>query len=355
MCVLCLFCVVSVAAAQSAPPAWMDAQVRETQYSKALYYSGFAFGERQPGESVDETVQRIKDKARTEAVASVQVSVEQTINRVNENSVRTSNGTTDVVTNDRTHSHALLQSSIKDVPGLTVDSWVDPSTNKICAFAYVSKMDLQRKIEKRITVNLTKVSMTKDRIIDLLGKGDKAQARQDVAQGLSLIADVEADQMTLLAIDASLTSEDLSVAETESLKNDFIAFESQLAHGIYVKCDINATLFGKPYSRLAQAVRKGLSDAGCSFVDDSSAADWVVSIQGSAREYNSAQYGSTTAYFVYVDVDVSMTDMRSGLVVFSDQLSEKGSHTLRLEEAAREAYRKVETKLCETINKQIIK
>lgn len=350
--VLCL-CGVVAMGQNNTPPDWMDAQTRERLYPTELYYTGFAYGERRAGESVDETVQRVRDNARTEAVASVRVSVEQTIERVSKNNVSVSNGNTDVSSIDRTHSYAMLQSSIKDVPGLTVDSWTEPSSNRICAFAYVKKMDLQRKIEKRITVNLTKVSMSKERVVELLDGGEKAQARKNVAEALSILGDIEADQMTLLSIDASLSEEDLSIAEAETLKKDYLDLENQLAHGIYVKCDVGAVMFDKQYSRLAQAVKKGLSDSGCSFVDENVGADWIVSVQGSAREYNTAHIGSTTAFFVYVDVDVSMTDARKGLVVFSEQLSEKGSHTLSREEAARDAYRKIETKLCDIINKQI--
>ena len=55
--VLCL-CGVVAMGQNNTPPDWMDAQTRERLYPTELYYTGFAYGERRAGESVDETVQR---------------------------------------------------------------------------------------------------------------------------------------------------------------------------------------------------------------------------------------------------------------------------------------------------------
>lgn len=97
-----------------------------------------------------------------------------------------------------------------------------------------------------------------------------------------------------------------------------------------------ADLFGSRYAKLANEVKGVLAGQGCNFVDDPSAADYVIRISASARRYNTFQ----GAYFTYIDAAVSIDKTATGQRIFEDETSVKGSHTLGYEEAARDGYKK---------------
>lgn len=102
-----------------------------------------------------------------------------------------------------------------------------------------------------------------------------------------------------------------------------------------VVCD--ADLFGKKYLKLANEVKGELSASGCNFVDDPSLADYVIRISASARKYNEFQ----GAYFTYVDATVTVDKSATSQRIFEDEVSEKGSHTINYDEAARDGYKKI--------------
>lgn len=330
-------------------PSWLDATSRELSFPSELYYVGFAYGYQQHSESLDQATQRIQDQARANAVSSIQISVRQVVERISQNSVYTANGAVSASTIDNTNTTATLVSSIKDVPGLSTDLWVDASSNQIFAFSYIKKNDFQKKIEKRISVNITKVQMHIESVHEMIANGTKPQARDRIKECLAIIGDIENDQMILMAVDASLSEEDLSISETHKLAAECLGLQNQLAHGIFVKCDISAQIFDRQYSKLSQNIQKAMSDAGCSFVEESDEADFVVKIEATAREYNTEQFGTATAYFVYVDTDIYIFDSHKNRLIYSEQVSEKGSHTLNKVEAARDAYNKTEHTVSEII------
>lgn len=110
-----------------------------------------------------------------------------------------------------------------------------------------------------------------------------------------------------------------------------------------------ADIFGQRYAKLAGEVKGELSAQGCSFVDDPTAADFIIRISASARKYNEYQ----GAYFTYVDAAVSIDKQTTGQRIFEVEVSVKGAHTLGYDDAARDGYKKLSKEISKLLKNNI--
>ena len=80
----------------------------------------------------------------------------------------------------------------------------------------------------------------------------------------------------------------------------------------------------------------------------------MVRIQGTTREYNTHHSANFQAFFVLAEVNLQIIKGTASTTIFEGVFSEKGSHTLNTQEAARAAYQAtlypITTKIIEIIN-----
>lgn len=126
------------------------------------------------------------------------------------------------------------------------------------------------------------------------------------------------------------------------------AAELQNANWIYLSC--TADLYRQPYFKLQNEIKGMLSEAGCSWVSDAAQADWVISVEASARNYNANTIGNITTFFAYVDAQIVIDKTVTGKRIYADEVTVKGGHTLSFTEAARAAYKDVAKEIEEVIN-----
>ena len=144
-------------------------------------------------------------------------------------------------------------------------------------------------------------------------------------------------------------------AEVEDAKRYLIDKANKLrnAIGVYITCD--AKLFSKENTAFLKDLQGELAQLGVSFVDSVNQADWSISIQAKAREYNKVELGGAANYFVYVDAQITMDKIANGKRVLEDAMSEKGGHTFNYEQAALDAYKHLTPRLSAAIKAQIEK
>ena len=335
--------------AENAAPGWMDALVRETVYPADKYYTGFASDKSPKGADKPAVYDRVQQNARIAAISSIQVSVEQTIDRYLQNAqTHGSVATTDIMT-----SRAKSHTSIKDVPGLKVETWENPKTGEISAFAWVKTSDLSNRLMRRIAVNIGKTETELRNVELLIERGEKVQAKNSMTGVQTLFDDIENDQRVMLCIDPSVSNDDLSLEDTNRLKERYRALAAELKNGISVYLDCKADLFSSPYAALKSEIQGALSPVGCSFVSNTDQSDWSISITAAAREYNAATTGKYTLYAVIVDATIAITKTATNQLMYENQLSEKGTHTHNYDQAARYAYQKISPKISAIIKEQI--
>ena len=220
-------------------PNWYDNDMRRSFYPQSQYFTGFAEGQRQSGESVEAATSRMKNAARVEAVSTIRVHVQNTtVNQALSQTLRTMEGTFRQST--REFSSNTKTTVDMEIPGLQIESWQNPQNGNITAFAYVKKSTLIRQLEKKLTVSLTKIETSLDQIDQLIGTGQKLQARDVATKTLPLFQEVDETQKLLVAVDANADTETLQLQETRTLQQRLISMITQLKNGIniYLQCNL---------------------------------------------------------------------------------------------------------------------
>lgn len=348
--VLILLFVAQLLVAQSSPaPDWVDTYRREMMYPASTYYTGFAFAHLEKGESVETTLDRLKNSARAELVSSIVVTVNQTTTRFLENK----QGNQSVQTTDVFRSGTITESGIKDIPGMSIDTWHNAKTGDVMAFAYVKTADLLRKLGKRITVNTTKIEMELATVSNMVANGNKSEAKQQLTTINTLFSDIENDQKVMLAIDGTLEDEDIALSEINELRKQYQQWQNELKNGIAIYLVCQADLFGQKFPTLENTLKGELSKLGCSFVSSAEVADWAIYVTANTREYNSSAIGEYTTYFSYVDATIAIDKIALNQRIYEDAISQKGGHMRDYTEAARDGYKQITPKLAELLDKYI--
>lgn len=342
----------AVSAFAQMPPTWSDYDMRQLEYPDSEYFTGYAEGAPTGNERPEIGTQRLKDAARVEALSTIRIHVKNnTTNNALSQTLRSNEGTFRQSIREFTSSTTTTVDM--KIPGLQIESWRNPQTGTIAAFAYVKKSTLIRQLEKQITVALTKVEMSLDQVDQLIATGQKLQARSAAEKALPLFTEVDEAQKLLVAVDTEATEETLMLSETRQLQQRLMAMVAHLKNALTICIQCDASIFGANYPTLSSILQGHLSKLGCNFVSDPSVADWVVVIQASAREYSTVLTGNIATYFVYVDATVSVRKAVTNQLVYEDMLTEKGGHTHNYHQAAREAYRYLTPKICKAVEEQV--
>lgn len=297
-------------------------------------------------EQMDETRFRndLLNLARSNLSRQIQVRVEE----VSQLDKTSNNGITDI----------QYASSIRFTTDLELrfaknDSYTDIVTGEVFVIAYINKQEACLFYEKEIQMLLSKVDNALQVAANFEQQGFKMKAKSELEQALSEINSAEDTFFWLNIFGMPEQQLQYYVNQTngkiQSMKSKLAELEHSVTYCIVCVADI----FGQSYAKLANEVKGGLSSSGCSFTDDSAAADYVIRINASAREYNRANIGGSTAYFAYVDAAVAVEKTATRQLIFEDEISVKGSHTLGFEQAAREAYKNTSQSIVKLLQENI--
>ena len=302
---------------QDVAPFWCNDTWRATNYPREQYVQGFLIGTIQAGESIEQTYQRLKEQAQAEALQNI----------------------------------SATQNMIKDIPTLSVESWHNPQTNEVFAFAWVKKEDLTRTLKKQIVSRVTRAEMAIEEAEGLLAEGEKGAARKTIAKAIEYLQQVEEQQKVVQNVDVTTNMEDIAFAESNALKQRATTLHQQLKHGVSVYIGGEITIFDKSYPTFIQQIKQEISPMGCTFSTNEVEADWVIRLQGTTQEYNTMQNSSYSAFVVMADVAIEIA--KKGQIIYSGNVSKKGVHTINIEQAAKEAYAEASKAIAAQINEII--
>ena len=283
-------------------PSWCNDTWRANNYPRESYIQGFVIGTIQANETIEQTHQRLKEKVQAEVLQNI----------------------------------ISTQNARKDIPHLSVESWHNPKTNEVFAFAWVKKEDLTRTLKKQIINHITRAEMAVEEAEELLADGEKGAARKTIAKAIELLQQVEEEQQIVQNVDATINMEDIAFAESNALKQRVTTLQQQLKHGVSVYIGGDVTIFDKAYPTFINQIKQQISPIGCTFTTNEAEADWVIRLQGTTQEYNTLQKKSYSAFVVMADVAIEIA--KKGQIIYSGTVSQKGVHTNNTELAAKEAY-----------------
>ncbi len=331
-------------------PNWWETNSRQIHYPQHEWYYGFVKGEQQPKETLENAYARLKTDARVEAISSIRMYIEKEISNNNRSELlQTSSQFEERITEifeTRTRINVEM-----DIPNLKIEVWQNPKTNEIGAFAYVSRNDLIRKIEKQIAVTQTKIDLTLSHINEMIKLGQKLNARNATSNILTLFAEVEQAQKLLLAISDDI--EILGLTEMNVQQQKLLQICNTLQHGLKLYIQCTAILQENPFSSFQKELQASLSDLGCEFVKQAEEADWSIYINAKSRAYKKSDFEGISMYISYVDADLSVDKQITTQRVYENEFHQKGTHTNGYKEAASSAYKNLVKNISESLKNVI--
>lgn len=334
------------------PPAWYDLKVRRTRYPREVYFSGFVLGEQQPGENLQQAMERIKREAQVEAASSIRMKVEKTLTESNRSELVQEAGSFDERVTEHFESSTQIRVDM-EIPGLKVEVWKNDATKELAAFAYVKKDELVHTLERQILTGTTKAELTLENVSRLIEEHRKPEARKAAEAGMRLFEDIEKTQALLSAVD-NRNAIDLQISETNKLKQSMADRLAELQHGIAICLRVKAYCQEKPFSYLEKQLQGELNALSCHFTKDTVEAEWIITIDAKSREYQRINFGNTDMFTFYMDAQLSVFKTSTEKLIYEDLLTVKGTHTLNFDEAAREAYKAGAKKIGSVITQTIM-
>ena len=282
--------------------------------------------------------------ARVNLAKQIQVKV----NEVSQMSKNVVNGSADI--------HYVSRRSFSTDVDMKISrskSHVDITSGKNFVIVYINKEEACRYYENDVNMLLSQIDNSITIADNYITTGFKSKAQTELNNALSLF-DKSADLFFWLNVYGMPEYHLRQYSEQLNQKEQTVKSKlGELEYGTTYCVVCNADNFGRKYYKLTNEIKGDLSESGCNFVDDPDAADYVIYINASSREYNTVLTGNTTAYFSYVDASISIDKVATSQRIFEDEISVKGSHTLSFEEAGRDGYRKIRKEISKMLKENI--
>lgn len=276
------------------------------------------------------------DRARAELARQVKISVEEKASLKSFSESGRTSTSYESITNFSTEVEMSLVETRTVYSSATREGW---------AIAFVHKQAAAQYYRNELQIILNQVDSKLAIAANYAENSLKGQAKNELRSALPLFerADNAIFWMNLFCPSAEELHQTVARrgALEQRLKEQLALLE--YATTIFLSC--RATLEGTSHSTFGNELKGLLSEGGCNFTDDPSKADYVIRVQASSRQGNSATYAGMTSYFSYVDAAITIEKSRTGQRIYQNEISVKGGHSRGYGEAARAAYREAKKEL----------
>ena len=280
------------------------------------------------------------DQARSNLARQIEVRVRE-VSKMDKQAV---NGHSSVL-----YSSSRITSTDVDMNLAETKSHYDAASGKHYVIVFIDKAAACTFYENELKILISNANNTLGIAGNLVATGFKSRAKTEYQKLIQSLEGVDKPffWLNVFGLESRLLHGYLTqVQDVEQTAKQMLA-DLEYGTTYCVVCD--ADLLGKRYTKLANEVKGALAPEGCNFVDDPSAADYVIRITASARKYNTFQ----GAYFTYVDAAVSIDKSATAQRIFEDETTVKGSHTLSYDEAARDGYKKISKEIVKLLKDKI--
>lgn len=332
-----LLCLAFAVGAQEYPPEW-------SKYTFGGYLYDIQSDSNDRNLSETDFKNYLLNIARTNLAKQIQIRV-QDVAELNKVSV---NGRTGM-----TYSSNTTYSTDVNLKLVETRTEYNALTKTGSAIAYIDRDAARSYYSNELSLILNKINSAITVAETFVASGFKAKAQTELEASLTQLPAVEEPLFWMNIFGTSqvvLTDWQDRINTAEQTVKRMLA---DLKHSTVIYLSCKADIFGKPYSALQDELKGVLAADGCSFTDNPSNADWVITVKCTTREYSHVVTGNTGSYFAYVDAQIIIDKTITSQRIYEDAVSIKGGHVFGYPEAARAGYKESKTTLGEIIKKAI--
>jgi len=310
-------------------PHWTKDTWRASQYPSNTFLTGYSVDIKSDEEKLSAATERLKDLAR----ANLSKNVITEINSVSQSYAQS------VEYEENEKLKKIFENTVKAetdaiINGLSVKSFYNEKNNYLYAFAFARRDDVTRYYKAKISNNIQQIESIMQSADVFAGKSEKRNAEIEYEKCIPLFAEITYAQGLLQAVDRNAgDSTGLSMTKSLNLHSELVHKISEV-QSTYIFMTCASQLFDEKTAKLEKRLKAVLAEHGCVFTADTIKADFLISVDASAREFN---YTFNT-YFSYVDANVNIKKAYNFDEVYQDEISQKGGSTKSYIYAAEEAY-----------------
>ena len=298
--VIVFFTTVSLALFGQEKPLWLDENQRERQYPSNTYFTGFAYGEKSPNKEVQEIIQQLK----TDAQADLSKKIRLQISSKSQSTMATVNNNGRYQENESFFNQSITQSNA-EVVGIKTESYYNPVTKMVYAFAVVKRSDLIAFYQKQINLDLNKVETTLTIAEEYLNAGKKISAFDKCEEAKKMLDALNFYRNLLIAIDGNADDNNLQIERTNKLirtiEQALITLEQSTF--VYLNCQYELKgykndAFSSDPGIFCDIITQALSENQCSVTDNKEEADYELTLITSTtqRSDGKGDYGIISYY-----------------------------------------------------------
>lgn len=320
--------------AQSCPLEWEI-------YQSPKYFSNVQSGSNPEGLSTNEYFEILTSSA----ISGLARQLEVTVNETAELEKISNNGISSV-----SYSSKSTYSTDVKLKLVNTKTLFSKKDNTYYAIAYIEKSSTISYFKKVIEDNLSAVERLYNNSNDLISLGYKEKAKKELINALEYFSKTE-EAFYWLKMCGSSSNEYTALLGIRNNLDGLIQQKvAQLGHDTTLFITCKADCFGTEYDQLESSLKSRVSSEDRSFVNNKASADWIITINATARQHNAVSYGSLSSFFAYVDAKCTLYKATTGQMIFEGSFSEKGGSTISYDEAAKDAYKRITSKILGAID-----
>ena len=287
--------------AQSIVPDWTKDGYRDLNYPNERYYTGYVIERISTNVSLADELKKIEDAARISMIESIIVHIQSNAQLITERQSQQAAGqfSEQIVS---TYKQQISSSTSAKTAGVEVRSYYEPSSNIGYAFAFVEKVKLGEYYKNQIDLMLQKSESILEIVDEFVKVGKKISAREKCIEGKKVLEEIE-QYRTFYAVVVGLND---NVLQTEKYTAILRLTEQKMlsleqSTRVYVTCTWNCKNYPEYEGQalvIEDLVKQSLSQQDCSIVEDSSSADFILTMTASTsqRSDGSNAYGIISYY-----------------------------------------------------------
>ncbi len=325
-------------------PNWTKASYRSAKYPAATFITGYAHDIKSKDESIADATERIKNMATGNLAKNIITTI-KTVSKNHTQSIEYKNNEELKQTfESQTQSETNAQ-----INGIKTLEYHNPKTDHLYAFAYANRYEVIGYYKANINMHLQQIKGFISAAKEFARTSEKIEAEKEYLKTIPLFAKIEYAQGLLLALDKNANESSVKIKESTELRNSVVQALSELKQGIYVHIDVSASLFGTSTDLLENKLKAELAVNKCSFVQEKSKADWLITIIASSRKGSNAH----GLFFSYVDATISLKKAYNNKHVYQDEIKQKGGSGNGFKPAAKKAFESIAPKIAKNLLKWI--
>ena len=304
--ILCFFGIwVSIAAwTQSNPPIWVHAVYRQINYPPEKWHTGFVQDRLKANGDAGNMLKIMERDAINQLAESIIITVESETQVENTNQQRGGNDKSGSVTTN-------LKQKVKTVTSATlvnldINSYYDPETGMLYAFAAIKRSDLATWYQNQLTSDLSKLETAIAVLKKHISAGQKNSARSKIKEATHLLEDIRFYRTMISVSNTGMNDNKLLPTGREdelhrTLEQTLAGFNTNFI--VYINCQLEQKgaghdVFTKDPHILCDILTQALNENECQITGDIRKADFELKIITSTTQRSDGNdpYGIISYY-----------------------------------------------------------